>query len=120
MHHTSSLQIQGAGQDVAATVLHVGRQHQPHLPCIRIQALYAAPVALMLYRAVLWYMLCSTIDQQAVLLCCAQYWYGSPIALAGVRLLLPQPEFDYFEAAARAASSFVVEIRGELVAHGSS
>jgi hypothetical protein len=41
-------------------------------------------------------------------------WYGTPIALSGVQLLLPQPEFDYFAAAAGAASSFVVEIQGEL------
>jgi hypothetical protein len=37
----------------------------------------------------------------------------SPLALSGVRLLLPQPEFDYLEAAASTASSFVVELQGE-------
>jgi hypothetical protein len=41
-------------------------------------------------------------------------WWGAPIALAGVQLLLPQPEFDYFATAARAASAFVVEIQGKL------
>jgi hypothetical protein len=32
-----------------------------------------------------------------------------------VQLLLPQAEFDYLQAAASTASSFVVELQGELL-----
>jgi hypothetical protein len=38
---------------------------------------------------------------------------GSPLALSGVRLMLPQPEFDYLAASARTASAFVVELLGK-------
>ncbi|WIA35332.1 hypothetical protein OEZ86_003786 [Tetradesmus obliquus] len=37
---------------------------------------------------------------------------NGPLTLTGVRLLLPQPEFDYLEASARTASSFVVDVQG--------
>jgi hypothetical protein len=43
---------------------------------------------------------------------CCRPWQGSPLMLAGVQLLLPQPEWDYLAGRAAAAASFVVQLQG--------
>jgi hypothetical protein len=51
----------------------------------------------------------------SLLICICRTQQGSPLLLSGVRLMLPQPEFDYLEASARSASLFVVELLGMYV-----
>uniref|UniRef100_A0A383W883 Protein kinase domain-containing protein n=1 Tax=Tetradesmus obliquus TaxID=3088 RepID=A0A383W883_TETOB len=63
----------------------------------------AADAAAGPWPADLWTVLLWSIDRPR---------HDSPVTLGGVRLLLPQPEFDYLEAAAKAASSFVVDLQG--------
>jgi hypothetical protein len=49
--------------------------------------------------------------------CVCRTQRSSPLLLGGVRLLLPQPEFDYLAASARAAGSCVIELQGEQASH---
>jgi hypothetical protein len=51
----------------------------------------------------------------SMLMCICRTLQGSPVMLSGVRLMLPQPEFDYLEASARSASAFVVELLGAYI-----
>lgn len=59
---------------------------------------------------------CNAAAAVTCVACLCRPRHDSPVTLGGVRLLLPQPEFDYLEAAAKAASSFVVDLQGELAA----
>eukprot|EP00883_Tetradesmus_obliquus_P006895 jgi/Sobl393_1/17454/SZX64266.1 len=63
----------------------------------------AADAAAGPWPAELWTVLLWSIDRPR---------QNGPLTLTGVRLLLPQPEFDYLEASARTASSFVVDVQG--------
>jgi hypothetical protein len=65
----------------------------------------------MVYQAVLAIVLPNTL----LLMCICRTLQGSPLMLSGVRLMLPQPEFDHLESSAQAASAFVVELLGTYV-----